>query len=291
VQTLAGTIFSAPANRSRFLQSLDLTTQAWTFFPIGDQRDGRMAPAPAVYYDTGLMLRVGSDEYRADYAAALTTARVLDFTDPQNPVERFTNPMSYARNRGTPVLLPDGTVLVHGGRRASPCNGSKGDPNVYHPEIWDPATEQWTTMGPMQIDRVYHSTALLLRDGSILSAGGNPHHESSQIFHPPYLYKGPRPIIISAPSEVEWGTTFDVVTPDPASIRNVHLLKLGAVTHAYDQSQRMARLNFTAAADHLTVSAPANGYEAPPGYYMLFLISDLGVPSVAEYVRLFGDES
>jgi hypothetical protein len=77
-----------------------------------------------------------------------------------------------------------------------------------------------------------------------------------------------------------------VLTPDPASIAAVNLLKLGAVTHTYDQGQLLARLPFIAGVDRLTVDGPGDEYDAPPGYYQLFLISTDGVPSIAEYVKL-----
>jgi galactose oxidase len=69
-------------------------------------------------------------------------------------------------------------------------------------------------------------------------------------------------------------------------VAQVNLLRLGAVTHAYDENQRIVRLNFLASAGKVTVDGPASNYDAPPGYYMLFLISADGVPSVSEYVRV-----
>jgi hypothetical protein len=85
---------------------------------------------------------------------------------------------------------------------------------------------------------------------------------------------------------------FEVLTPDPGSISAVNLVKLGAVTHTYDESQQIVRMAFTAGVDRLFVSGPQQGgYYAPPGYYMLFLISDQGVPSIAEYVKVEAEES
>jgi hypothetical protein len=45
-------------------------------------------------------------------------------------------------------------------------------------------------------------------------------------------------------------------------------------------------LTFSAETGGLTVSAPASGAVAPPGWYMLFLIDDAGVPSVAKWIRI-----
>jgi hypothetical protein len=244
-----------------------------------------MESAPAAYFTTGKFLRAGKDTYHRGQDAATATTTVIDFNNLANVIYRDIAPMAYARNRNTLTLLADGTVLTTGGDRNAPCQG--GDTNVYNAELWDPATETWTTLGAMQVRRVYHSTALLLRDGSVLSAGGD-FDPTSQIFRPPYLFRGPRPTITAAPAVVTYGTTFTVDTPEAASITQVTLLHLGSVTHAYDQSQRFDRLPFTVGPgpNQLTVTAPLDGYEAPPGYHMLFLVSDQGVPSIAEYVRV-----
>ena len=67
-------------------------------------------------------------------------------------------------------------------------------------------------------------------------------------------------------------------------------MRLAWTTHCFDQNQRYVPLVFevdqAAQAPTLIVEAPTDGTLAPPGYYMLFLISDDGVPSVAKYVRL-----
>jgi hypothetical protein len=63
-------------------------------------------------------------------------------------------------------------------------------------------------------------------------------------------------------------------------------LRLSSVTHGFDQDQRFDRLSFTKSAGVLHVTAPASGAVAPPGHYMLFILSDEGVPSLARFVRL-----
>lgn len=143
--------------------------------------------------------------------------------------------------------------------------------------------------GPQDPPRIYHSLAMLLRDGRVLTTGGNG-QENAQIFSPPYLFQrdgtpARRPVIGSVPTELVYGGTFQVGTPDPAEIAQVSLLRLGAVTHEYDQNQRFVPLAFTAGPGELCVDAPASGTIAPPGDYMLFLTSSDGVPSVAEYVH------
>jgi hypothetical protein len=278
-------LFSLPASRYLYAYSFDFDTEVWVEHRIGTGPNGKLSPAPAVYYAPGKVLRAGADVY-ANFTRATADASVIEFTDSLNPVYRTITPMIYARNRNNLTILADGTVLATGGIRDAPCSPTADDPNVYHPELWDPQSESWTALGPMQVDRVYHSTALLLRDGSLLVAGGEPKHKTSQIFHPPYLFKGPRPVITSAPAEIQIGQPFDVFTPDAANVAQVNLLHLGAATHAYDESQRIVRLNFVAGTGKVTVDGPSSPYDALPGYYMLFLISDLGVPSVSEFVKV-----
>src|SRR5262245_10186526 len=152
--------------------------------------------------------------------------------------------------------------------------------------MWDPATGQFTVMASIAVYRGYHSTALLLPDGRVLSAGGNVAGPNAQIFSPPYLFAGDRPAISSAPSRAGYGQSVFVGTADAATITQVTLLRTGSVTHTFDESQRFLRLSFTVTDNGLNVTMPANGNLAPPGYYMLFLLNSSGVPSVARIIQI-----
>src|SRR5262249_29870575 len=81
-------------------------------------------------------------------------------------------------------------------------------------------------------------------------------------------------------------STFDLGTPDAASISKISLIRLPSVTHGFDQGQRFQFLNFTAGSGKVTVQTPANVNLAPPGDYMVFLINGSGVPSVASIIQL-----
>jgi hypothetical protein len=85
---------------------------------------------------------------------------------------------------------------------------------------------------------------------------------------------------------VHHGGSFQVYTPDAASISSVVLMHPGAQTHAFDMDQRLVGVSFTAASGVLNVTAPPDGNIAPPGYYMLFALNSAGVPSVATFVHL-----
>jgi hypothetical protein len=86
---------------------------------------------------------------------------------------------------------------------------------------------------------------------------------------------------------VRYRNQFRIDTPDAASITHVSLIRLGAVTHAFDENQRFQRLPFTADASGLTVTAPSSSNRAPPGHYMVFILNGSDVPSVAKIVRIY----
>src|SRR5437762_5681710 len=141
-------------------------------------------------------------------------------------------------------------------------------------------------MASLTTIRTYHSIALLLPDASVLSAGGDFGGASAEIYSPPYLFKGARPTITSAPTNVTYGQSFFVGTPDPASIANVTLIALSSVTHGFNMGQRINRPAFSQASGGLNVTAPSNANTTPPGYYMLFILNSNGVPSVANIVQI-----
>lgn len=147
--------------------------------------------------------------------------------------------------------------------------------------------------------RVYHSAALLLQDGRVLSVGsGQPAATgladdfTAEIFTPPYLFNADgtlatQPTITAAPSSVTYNQTFTVQTPAAASVSKVTWISLGSVTHSYNENQRAMGLSFTASGTAaITVTAPARAALAPPGYYLLFIVDGRGVPSVAKIVRV-----
>jgi hypothetical protein len=132
----------------------------------------------------------------------------------------------------------------------------------------------------------------LLPDGRVVESGmgadfGNvPDQQSAEFFSPPYLFKGARPIIAMAPSQVQYGTNFIVTTPDAPTIQKAVLIRLGAATHFFDQNIRYVPLSMQVGTGTLTLTAPTDGKSAPPGYYMLFIVNSAGVPSVAPILQL-----
>ena len=203
------------------------------------------------------------------------------------PVWQATGSMARPRRQHNTTLLPDGKVLATGGSSEFGIDTESGK-NLFA-ELWDPATGQWTLLAPEQVYRGYHSSALLLPDGRVLSAGGNGHPDA-EVFSPPYLFQGARPAITAAPEYLSYDQSFTVSTPDGARIAKVTLTALGSATHAQNFGQRFIALDFKARGGALRANAPANANLAPPGYYLLWLIDNHGVPSVSKTVLLGKDE-
>ena len=210
-----------------------------------------------------------------------------------------------ARDHSAAVLLPDGTIMIAGGN----SQGTWSEPT--HQELlYNPATNKWTGLAfnNPSINRGYHSNALLLPDGRVLTGGDNgsitvdgktvsDHGSRLEIYSPPYLFSkastkttpvwAPRPKITSAQSTVTWNSTFPVTTADADSISSAVLMAPAAQTHSVDMTQRAINLPFTTTSTGISVTAPSQNV-APPAYYMLFLVNKAGVPSVATWVHIGG---
>lgn len=210
-----------------------------------------------------------------------SSAEIIDFSE-ATPAWTATNSMAFSRRDHNAVLLPDATVLVVGGR-----SNSGGTPNpVLIPEIFDPISETWDQAAPHQIPRRYHSTAILLPDGRVLAAGGD-FQPSGEIYSPPYLFRGPRPVISSSPDIISYGGTFNVEFSSSTTTNTIALVRLSSVTHSVNMDQRYVLLaEEIAPGQGITIPAPADANLAPPGYYMLFVVSAEGVPSVSTMVQV-----
>ena len=281
-----GKVFNAGPNQTtRYLDASG--SGAWTV--VGNNNYGARNWGSAVMYDDGKVLIMGGiqgDFYGGASAVAPTaSAEVIDL-NAASPSWQYVAPMTYPRKHHNATLLPDGKVLVTGGSSGSEDTNSSSNNPAYAAEMWDPATNQWTTLASNTIYRGYHATALLLPDGRVVSAGGDYGGASAELYSPPYLFKGARPTISSAPTTVGYGQTFFVGTPDATSTTKVTWLKLSSVTHTNNMDQRINRLSFSQATGGLNVTAPSSVNSCPPGYYMLFILNGNGVPSVAKIIRI-----
>ena len=270
-----GKIFNAgPSRQTRYLDTTG--TGAWTNVAVLNF-SGFRDYGPAVMYDAGKVLVVGG----ADPPTA--TSEVIDLSA-ATPAWKYNGSMHYPRRQHNAVILPDGKVFIVGGSSAGGFDTSTSP--VLPTEMWDPATGQFTVMASIAVYRGYHSTALLLADGRVLSAGGNVGGPNAQLFSPPYLFAGARPSISSAPVSAGYVQTIFVGTPDAAAVSKVTLLRQASVTHTNSMSQGFQSLSFTTTSTGLNVTMPANANLAPPGYYMLFILNGSGVPSVGSVIQI-----
>ena len=189
-------------------------------------------------------------------------------------------------------MLPNGKILVD--------NGSVNDEDAttasLNADLYDPGTNTFSSAGAEAYPRLYHSGSLLLPDATVLILGGNPsrgtYEPHMEIYSPPYLFNSDgslatRPSISGVtPSVIGYGSSLQIQTPDAANISSVALVRLGAVTHAFDMEQRLVGLTFTAGSGVLNAIAPPTSSIAPPGYYLLFILNSSGVPSVGQFVQL-----
>jgi len=280
--------YSGPTNGSMLFDS---TSHDWSFVATTNYSAGRtygssvlLPLTPVNGYQPRVMIFGGSNP-------ATATTEIIDLSA-ATPAWQWGPPMSQPRIEMNATLLPTGKVLTVGGS----TNDEDAATASLNADLFDADGGSVSSAGQNVFPRLYHSIAILLPDGRVFVAGGNPvrgtYETHMEIYSPAYLFApdgslAPRPTITSVPSwAIGYGTTFQVQTPDAASITSAVLMRPGAVTHAFDMEQRVVGMSFTAGDGVLSVTAPPNGNIAPPGYYMLFLLNSAGVPSVASFVQI-----
>jgi galactose oxidase-like protein len=181
-------------------------------------------------------------------------------------------------------VLPTGEVLATGGTGGT--TGNDLTQAAHAAEVWNPSTGQCSTLASNVVSRGYHATSILLPDGRVLHSGSGDasnqvDERNAEIFSPPYLFHGPRPVITAAPAEAHYGTYAKVSTPDPAAITRVTLIRLGAATHAFDMGQRFQQLSFSRTATQIKAAIPASRTARRRGTTCSFcLLNARQVPSV-----------
>ncbi len=244
-----------------------------------------------------------------DETEATDRVQVVDLTAP-NPRYGQRLKLNFDRMHVNAVILPDRTVLATGGggtREASQIQGQI-DPQPVRErlvaEIFDPPTGAWRSMAAATIARLYHSVALVLPDGRVVAAGGNPDKGSQvnwlppdpleemplELYSPPYLFKGPRPQITGAPVEINYGQQVVIATPQAQVIKWISLIRPGLTTHSFNCEQRLVDVPFASPplAGQLNATIPGTTERnvMMPGWYMLFLTDNNDVPSIARWVHL-----
>jgi galactose oxidase len=281
--------------------SLDKNTEISNrvFIPQDDHNRSYGRPGGGQAWDSSAAL-VGTGEIMitGGGGGAKAEAQRIDLYNPQTGKWRSKD-MGITRHNPATTLLPDGSVLIMNGEPGDDTANALGD--RHQPQIYDPFTDELTTLQSWPdsnpADRGYHSFSLLLKDGRILMGGGmvtlsevGCERPDVRIFNPPYLTHGVRPEISGFEGRhIRIGKSFDLKVSGaaPRAERGFVLMAMGSETHSFDQNQRYVQLRFTKLSNHhFRVDAPVNSTIAPEGEYLLFAISDQGVPSVARVVYL-----
>ncbi len=263
-----------------------------------------MGGATAIMYRPGKIIKVGS----AGHATRDHTAWT-DLTTNESSYTWQHDGLKLAEKRLVPrihenlTMLPTGDVLATGGY------GQDFNPGTARQkvQIWNPGEQEWTPeLASDPSTRGYHSVAILLPSGVIMSAGGGQtdKYDYASIYQPPYLFKAgnvlrdstDRPRIWgSLPLTVSPGQVFTVCMPPNQNVTRVTLLRPGATTHEFNQDQNYVPLSFTKAPSgpsRLFVTAPPNLNQAPAGDHLLFVIDSTAVllservPSVGRWLRM-----
>ena len=249
-------------------------------------------------YDVGKLISTGRNDgsWGGNSAGASKGAFTIDLNGAV-PDIRATNEMIHSRKFHQLVPLPTGEVLVVGGNTSGAKFADIG--SVLEPEVWNPETGTWRGMANMAVPRDYHSTAMLLPDGRVITAGGgyapsNPNssgtHQDAQIFSPPYLYGSnnnlaPRPTVTAANASVDAGDALSVTTS--GNIDYFSLIRMSATTHAVNTDARFYKPEFAAnGTNQYAVTINQNPNVSIPGYWMLFAVDTNGVPSEAQVIRI-----
>jgi outer membrane protein assembly factor BamB len=278
-----------------FVTSPDTTSLRWdpdagTFHDVAEREGPLRIGGGSALLDaaTGSVLEFGGGGGDAISFGDGVTDHAEVF-DPDRGSWREVEPMHHARLWPDAVLLPDGDVLALGGAAEEhdhdhDAGGHDGE--VPLPvETYDPEAATWIEGPAPETPMAYHSTALLLPDGRVLSV--NQHENDPQFFEPWYLQVEDRPEVLEAPEATSYGVPATLVVDEPGGVDEVHATRHSAVTHSLNTEQRRLPLDTVTWPGHpaARVLLPGNPSYAPPGYYMVFAVDD-GVPAEAPSFRL-----
>jgi galactose oxidase len=261
------------------------------------QREGfRRAWASPLLIRVDELLLVGGLDPALNDGKAVSSVVKMSFPGGATPVVSYVAPMIFPRVDAQATILPDGTAFVNGGANEHRLGSSPT--RIFAGEIYNPATGTWSVTSAAKNQRGYHSTALLLPDGRVWTAGGEcsaeangadncPSGKTAEIFSPPYLFNADgglaaRPAI-GAVDEV--GTRPTMAMTSGSDVARVTLVRTGSSTHHMNFDQRFVELEFAKGnGDGYTLTIPESTNVLPPGHYLLSVIDSAGVPSVSKFV-------
>ena len=262
---------------------------------VGTQFLSKLPVNGGVFQSSSVMYRKGKILHVGGTGSSTNDAVIINLNSGTPWVRAVRKPQQVGRSWVNSVVLPNGKVMIVGGSQVdNELNGAS-----YRPEIWDPGTERWSLMAAAEKPRLYHSTALLLKDGRVLVAGGGApgpvRNTNAEIFSPPYLFEegglAARPKITRAVSAINYGGKLAVQFQSNEKISRVTLIKTGAVTHSFNMEQRFLELSFNDTASGISVNIPTSPNNATPGYYLMHLIDSKGVPSEGHIIRITAQTS
>lgn len=266
------------------------SASTWTLSAIPNMRSSHFSYGNGVSYTDASIAPTRQSIIISGGADSTTTISNNEWLDSMNPGAGWRSYPQWlqARHNANTVILPDGTLFTVGGNStATTYDGTLFQSERYNKPAID-TTGQWVRMASNSIPAAYHSSAILLPDATVLLSEDdrNPAAASShraQIYSPPYLFKGARPKITSAPNAASTGQTI-LVTSDVSNIASVALIAPGATTHGNDMHQRFIKLPIIKDGTKIQVTIPSSKALVPPGYYMLFIVDPRGIPSSAKFI-------
>lgn len=228
---------------------------------------------------------------------ATDKTRIVDL---HAPSPRFKDgPPLYAKARyPSSVIMPDDTVLTTNG---SGDYRGRSDSNVLKAELYDPAANTARQVADPLVGRNYHSGALLLPDGRVMTFGSDSlfadkdntkpgvFQQQIDLYTPPYLYRKSRPELTGGGTKtLSLGDRATYGSPHATGIKKMRLMRPGSFTHVTNIEQRSIALDFTVAKDGkgVTVTLPKDPSLVPPGWYMLHAVDGEGAPSKAVWVKI-----
>jgi hypothetical protein len=227
------------------------------------------------------------------FAVDHSLINTVDTAGGHSMTSEATGPLNHRRWYSSGVVLPTGEVLAVSGADADETNFPGSGKPVRQAELFNPAAKKWTPVASDSRIRSYHNQAVLLPDGRVLVGGHAPFTSgygpqsdfgrdnlgltppesdpTFSIYSPPYLFRGPRPVITAVDRSVAYNQPLTIHTTDAADISTVVLVRNQAATHLVDGDQRSVVVPVVSrTADSVTVAVPGNTV-LPPGPYMLFL--------------------
>lgn len=229
----------------------------------------------------------GADSEMAHHTGETTDMTNIASFAPPKPGYGPGPALNFRRMHLNAVLLPDRTILV--------CGGSSFEESreqaALTAEIFNPAGGGWNPAAMATVPRLHHSIGLLMPDGRVITAGSNPTRGDEElrleVYDPPYLFRGPRPVIDAAPAALFYGEPFTITTMQANDIQWISLIRAGSTTHSINSDQRLVDVEFVVTGpDTIEAKLTDEPNLAPPGWYMLFITDFDGVPSVATWARV-----